>query len=816
MSFRQHHRTLFNWSIGAILCGYGWFFHLVAPSLAQEIEPPKIIHLEPLSPPGELGAKENQLMVDVLIQADGSASLDDANLDRAWVEVVEQALSKSQFEAATKDGEPIASRVSVRFLISSPKAAPAANAPKPVPKQKDSSQKDERKEDAEQKSAEKELAYGATAHIEKPRPDLRRLETQELRELPGAFGDPFRAIDTLPGVTPYTNALPYVYVRGAPPAGTLFVYDDIALPSLFHLALGPAVIHPAMIGPIAFYSAVGPARFGRRTGGLMTSARREIEAEPGETKGELELRLIDLMGMIHTPLGDGSVTAAGRYGYPGLILSVVSPEIELAYWDYQVRLNQPLENGIRTEVVWFGAYDSLSVVEDTDGVLLTFHRLELRLLRELRQWEYGTALLFGYEESNSDAGTYEDSEAGFIWSARVGPRLWVDWQDENDTRLRLGADMIGIIGKIEREEPVPGISIPGEPTKNITRIPPFVTAKDVLNYDQFNNPMYTWVASRNLMGVYSEFGFRPTQSWDVDLGLRGDVWLTGHRSELGVDPRVLLTYYPLDFLDVHAAVGLAHQPAVFLLPLPGIADVALDRGLQEALQSEVGIGFDLYSEIRVEAQVFVHYYTNLLFPELTIEKLNACGEQGSGFYEQVAELNICQTGQGFPRASALAYGGELFLHRSLGRSVSGWLSYTLSWAEAESDNGFRFTPVFDRRHVGNMVLQYRPATGWRLGLRLHARSGKMFTILTDRLQRLERRLPGFFRADLQASYGWRTSWGRMQVSAEWFNLTLAREARSISCGLDITDRDRMAPAETCKVEYGPALFFPNVGLRAEF
>ncbi len=353
------------------------------------------------------------------------------------------------------------------------------------------------------------------------------------------------------------------------------------------------------------------------------------------------------------------------------------------------------------------------------------------------------------------------------------------------------------------------------PTKVIAD-PPFVTAKDDLNYNQFNNPLYTSVASRNLMGLYSEFGFRPARSWDVDLGLRGDVWLTGHRCELGIDPRLLLTYYPLDFMDLHAAVGLAHQPAVFLLPLPGIADVALDRGLQEAIQSEVGIGFDLYKEMRVEAQAFVHYYTNLLFPELAIEMLNACGERSPYFYGQVADLNVCETGQGFPRATALAYGGELFLHRSLSRSVSGWLSYTLSWAQAESDNGFRFTPVFDRRHVGNMVLQYRPATGWRLGLRLHARSGKIFTILTDNLQRLERRLPGFFRADLQASYGWRTHWGRMQVSAEWFNLTLAREARSISCGLDITDNNQLAPAETCEVEYGPALFFPNVGVRAEF
>jgi hypothetical protein len=38
----------------------------------------------------------------------------------------------------------------------------------------------------------------------------------------------------------------------------------------------------------------------------------------------------------------------------------------------------------------------------------------------------------------------------------------------------------------------------------------------------------------------------------------------------------------------------------------------------------------------------------------------------------------------------------------------------------------------------------------------------------------------------------------------------------MTCGLDVTDRNRPAPESTCTVEYAPALFFPNLGLRAEF
>jgi hypothetical protein len=660
-------------------------------------------------------------------------------------------------------------------------------------------------------------SFGATARVEKPRPDRRSLGTEELRTLPGAFGDPFRALETLPGVAPYLSGLPYVYVRGSPPAGTLFIYDEIPLPTLFHLGLGPAVIHPAMIGPIDFFSGVGPARYGRRTGGLFTSAYREADPTRGPFYGEAELRAIDVMGMVHAPLLKGDVTAAGRYGYPGLILSIVSPEISLAYWDYQLRLNQAIAKGTKIQVVWFGSYDSLSTVKGTDGLTLTFHRFEVRFIRDYRDWQYGLALLYGYDSSANDAGTVQDAQAGEMWARRIGPRVWLAWHNERHTRFRLGADMVGVVGDLSQNPPPAG-----QPQDNIPAglrpygTPPTDVYRGQFAFAQFDNPVYTSVAARNTAGAFTELGFRPARRWDLELGLRADLWLTGFRSDIGVDPRLLITHYVSRYLDLHAAIGLAHQPAVFLLPLPGVSDVALDRGLQRALQSELGGGLDLFGQGRVELQLFIHYYTDLLFPELTLEKFNQCGQSDIPTLNESTIPNICQSGVGFPRASALAYGGEFFLRRPITETISGWLSYTLTWADAESNQGFRFTPVYDTRHVVNLVLQYRPIRSWRLGIRVHARSGQMYTTVTDDLVRLERRLPGFYRIDAQAAYGWKTGFGRMELAVEWFNVTLSREPRSYLCGLDITDQNRSAPDRLCNVEYAPALFFPNLGLRAEF
>jgi hypothetical protein len=92
-------------------------------------------------------------------------------------------------------------------------------------------------------------AYGARARVKlRVQQGSWQVSNEAARDLPGAFGDPLRVLDALPGVVPWASGLPYGYVRGAPPASVGYVFDDIPLPQLFHAALGPAVIHPRMTG----------------------------------------------------------------------------------------------------------------------------------------------------------------------------------------------------------------------------------------------------------------------------------------------------------------------------------------------------------------------------------------------------------------------------------------------------------------------------------------------------------------------------------------------------------------------------------------
>jgi hypothetical protein len=585
---------------------------------------------------------------------------------------------------------------------------------------------------------------------------------------------------------PALSGLPYVYVRGAPPSGTVYYYDDIQVPGMFHLALGPAVVHPALIDEINFYASVAPARYGRFTGGVLAGGP-SARPFPDRATGELELRLIDVSGKIEAPVLGGSLTVAGRYGYPGPVITLFSPQSSLAYWDYQARLVLPFGPGQRDrfEFVWLGSYDSAGFTDSLNrksNFVLEFHRAEARLMRQIGPWQLGAAFQFGFERSQIDTGLR-------VHATRIGPRMFANYKASNGVYARVGADMFGSVG-------------------NLTSAPAIDEGPI-----QIRVPFADHVAARSVMGAYGELSIPLVPRLRVDLGLRGDLWLTGSRSEAAVDPRLSVTYRILDHVKWHGAVGLAHQPAVFLVPLPGIEEVGLEHGLQSAVQSETGVAVDLPASLSFESQFYLQHFSHMILPELALDQTADC----SSLPTEVAVATSRCNG-GYPRAGVWAYGLELFLRRSVTQDLSGWINYTLGWARARTDAGESFRPQFDVRHVLNVVLEYRIGRGFALGGRVQYRSGKIASeiFLREAQVRYEQRLAGFFRADLHVSYGWRPSWGSLRVALEWFNLTLSREETDIQCRDGIGIGSDPLSATPCPVQRAPALFFPNLGVRAEF
>lgn len=643
--------------------------------------------------------------------------------------------------------------------------------------------------------------FGARARVkEEPREPTQPTEA-ESAALQADLGASFSIAESLPGSLPVFSGVPYLIVRGATPSGTETYYDGVLIPSLFHIALGPSVVNPHLLGQISFHPGVGPARYGRHVGGSLEAASASGErAERGQR--EIELTLLDASGYLYSP--EIHTAFAWRIGDPGLLMNVLGLDATLNYFDYQIRHESSIGSNTRLTLLALGAGDKLGDrTAPRDDISLGYHRLLARVARRFERAEFGSQVSLGYDVSS--LGQELDGEG-----LRFAPSLYYETRDEG-LRFRVGGDMLATNVKLTRR--------PGQAAESsiLSRSETFS-----LNPEDFlDGQPYASVPARNNAGVYAELAFEPLSKLSVELGLRGDAWLAGSAAEFAVSPSARIGYALTPSLELHAAIGLAHQSRGSPVPLPSLSDIAIDAGLEKAIQTEVGASWKLPEELQLEAAYFHHRYLDTVYLELILDCNNNTDPQAAQGPLTGRDLaSICR-GRGLPTANGTTQGFELYLKRNLTERLSGFVSYTLAFADAVARDGTRFTPQSDVRHLANAVLHWDLGSGFAVGVRLHYRSGKMavntlFSALNRRFEHVEERLPGFFRLDLRGSYRWNVSFGRMEASIGVQNVTASSEAMNRDCSIDpLGDFTGTSIPIVCTIDYQRAILLPNLGIRAE-
>ncbi len=720
--------------------------------------------------PSELSLPASgKVPVTLVVHDDGSASLESCDAGAALCAYIEDAIAAASFEPGRRDGEPIESLVAaeltvVHAALSPPEAPPSAPPEEPLP------------------------TFSSTAEVEARSQEPTVLELQGIRSIPGTLGEPFRTLELLPSALPVSNGQPFLYLRGAPPVGTVSLYDDIAVPELFHSVIGPQTIHPGLIGDVKLYSAVPPARFGRLTGGVL-SAEKGAPMPRDRVHGEAELRAIDTSGLLNVPvMEDGSVTMAGRYGFPNGLLNLTNVDASIDYWDYQ--LLSSLDAGrARFELVSFGARDDTTLDESDPSNLfkldVQFHRVEARVFGQLRKWELGGAASYGYDSSEVLDRSLDVPTASSQIN-RVGPRFWAHYGTDR-VALRFGAETMFLFGSPECLDIITSISSPC-------------------------NPEFAEQKRRTISSAHAEASVAVTSWLDLALGLRADVWNTAGHRDVGIGPRLRATFKPHERVDVFAAWGLAYQPATFIIPLPGLGDIPLEPGLQRASQSEAGLRFYLPKEIELGALGFLNVYDQLRFFDFFTDS-TVNGPAGTASLDEVAD--------------GKTWGLELSMSRPFGLGFASFASYALGYSELEATTtfsalgSFDYTPSYDVRHMIRGVFSWQSDFGLSLGTRLEARSGRALGWAyydgAGEISQYVQRAPWFVRLDVEVAYDWPRRWGLMHFGLEWINLSQARDAQDLGqtpapgCLL----RNEV-PSQPCEVVYSTAIWFPNLTIRAQF
>lgn len=770
-----------------------------APVPAQPQPPPVVVAPKLIGSPDVAypeGASGDARVVVTLV-VDEIGMVTEAVADAAaepFSSVAIQAVRGWRFEPATRNGKAVAAKIKVELLFRQPEPVAAAPEPPDVAGPTDPATSQPLK------TPPTPAVLEVTVEGERGEPSRTvSLSRAEVRQIPGTFGDPFRAIEAMPGVTPIVSGLPFFFIRGAPPGNAGYFLDGIRVPLLFHVGIGPSVVHPGLIDRVDLYPGGYPARFGRFAGGIV--AGETTEPVP-RWRGEYNLRLFDAGAMVEAPFADGKGIAlvGGRYSFAAYLLSLLSPETNLEYWDYQLRTSYDVTPRDRLGVFTFGSLDFLG--QRTQGETLTlfqteFHRVDLRYDRRFAGGgKMRTAFTLGIDRS-----TVQQDRA--VVSRLAGARTELSHRVDPQVLLRAGTDL-----QLETYSIELGSDALSPAAQRAAQ----------------NFPSRTDLA----LGVRGDTVISVDDAFEVTPGMRVDLYGSDGASAVGLEPRLGTRARITERLHLLTAFGIAHQPPAFVVPVPGFQPGGLRDGLQRAVQESIGLELDLGDSTTFTSTVFQNSFFNMSDPLGVNPPLpRGCApgaypsdSLGGDFGATPDSPPLCGVprfvpgtigpdrsgggGQGADSrggrsfASALevrtlgaAYGLELYLKRKLTKRFGGFVSYTLS-RSTRSFGRRKYIASFDRTHVFNAAAAYDLGNRWRAGTRFVFYTGLPQS--PDPNDPSITRLPPFIRADLRLEKRWQLSetvW--ISGVAEWMNATLSKEAVTSECTLAGCEAEEIGP-----------------------
>jgi hypothetical protein len=786
------------------------------PAPASDVTPPAPIDVgSVVYPPG--AHADAAVVLEATIDVEGHvASARALEGDEPFASAAVASALRWTFVPAQRAGKPIATRIRVRVAFRAPlpvEAAPVdalTNPPAP----------------SAPRPAAPTVEPIEEVHVRGNRSEVAatRLGGAEVRQLPGAFGDAFRAIEALPGVTPLVSGLPFFFVRGAPPGDIGYFIDGVRVPLLYHLALGPSVVHPGLIDHVDFYPGGYPARFGRYAGGILSG---ETVAPATRAHGEANVRIFDAGALAEAPMQDGRLTAlvAGRYSYTAALVQLFAKDTRVGYWDYQTRVAYQLTPDDRVSLFLFGSFDEIDsrdrqTVFDAQGgqsdsvgdfypVFKTeFHRLDLRYDHDTRRGHLRLAATLGVEDSLAGSSSTDHTS---VVAHSVAVRSEGEERLEAELKLRYGADANLYHYSLDTGQSA---------------------MLDVRSlYPDRNDVM---------VGAYADTIWKASERVEIVPGLRVDAFtsrlaspaqavsandmtvalpgaLSNATAAIGLDPRLGTRVAASRHVTWVTTFGVSHQPPSLFVPIPGLTLGRLNSGLQTSIQASQGAEVTLPLDVTVTATAFLHDYLGLT--DATATCLGNGTDISRGSNDCLAD-----------RVRGRAFGVELLARRDLTKRLTGWVSYTLSRTTRETHGlivpsatfaGAPGVPApspslqeipseFDRTHVLNVIGALDLGKGWRAGARVLLYTGRPYSPQVEGVPVPpfnSLRLPAFYRLDVRLEKRWRAFGnGQLAFVIEGMNVTLRKEAIGVTC------QSTGVGLDSCEPQYIGPVSVPSIGL----
>ena len=672
----------------------------------------------------------------------------------------------------------------------------------------------------------------------------------------GSLDNPFRTLQTLPGVAGTDEFGSKLSVRGGAPDQNLTVMDGVEIHNPYRLFGLTSAFNPETVGRFELLAGGFGARYGDRLSSVVLVENRDADASrPFKGSSSASITDANIIGEGRLPgPGQGTWLATARRTYYDLVVQRFVDQDLPSFNDVQIKTAWQLPGKRRLSLFGLRSRELTSITPETD----TDARAQIQARNDLM-----TATLVSPLARASSTST-------IAWSRNTD---LIDVVGDRETAAAPGS---------ERDQFTRQLSIDDFSLREALRLP--ALGRHRLEAGTEWHRLQTHVAFRTfddldpfgllrggalwLGGVFPKrvddtrstargaawFEDRVQLSPSVTLvpGLRWD-W-SGLNGRASLSPRLKAVVALNTVTRLTAATGLYTQSPGYekLLQADHFTDLTasgrLDLRPERSTHVVVGVDRDVAPNLLGRVEVYYKGFSDLIVGRLETEDERLARLARYDFPAALQSrlptaplITSVPTNDGRGKA----YGLDLFLSRSDGPThprLTGWISYSLS--KAQQDIYGRSVPFsYDRPHALSVVWNWRMGSHWELAGTSRAASGFPWTrpagigvatreigsrlvpvqtgptrfateITPGSVAQLNTgRMPLFARTDLRFAYRPRGASGRWELYAEVLNVL----GRNNAWVMDVNIVDRTSFSSPLKEEpVGGLPRLPTFGLRVRF
>jgi len=546
--------------------------------------------------------------------------------------------------------------------------------------------------------------YSQSDWIETSRTGTTTLTPEEVNSIPvlGGEADVIKVLQLLPGTVRGVEGSSDLFVRGGTADQNLVLLDDAPIYNTSHLFGFLSVFNPDILQKVESVNGGFPANYGGRLSSVLNVETKSDVADKPHASGNIGLIASRLF--VEQPIvkNKASIWITGRRTYIDKLMQLVGEEVPYFFYDLNGKIIVTPSPRDNIQVSYYGGKDVLSIFRDrnNDGEgFLTSYKSgnNSQSLRWQRNWTsgwnsnfsllrtaYSYNILNAFQDNRSIASSdIEDLGVKMFFSKKFSGQTFVmagvDW-----TRHEVSPSIFNVQGTFA--EFFESSSASGR------------VAHEVAAHAQVE-----WNLTKHLL---------------VNTGLRTSMAFMKNRNYFIPEPRISARYKLAKNESLKVSYSRMAQ--------------YMHRISNSAISSPTDIWYPVTDSIRPQTS----HQISIAWQKLFSRKIYASVE---GYYKYMNDIIGFEEGTNLffttdfqsklIQGKGSAYGLEFLVKKESGQ-VTGWISYTLSWAWrqfSELNDGYRFPSRYDRRHNGAIVVQYAFHKNWSLSGVWEFISGSRFT-----------------------------------------------------------------------------------------